>query len=63
MLMSISALSSNLITDLSQQYQQNPLQQIRKDFNQISSALQSGDLSGAQYAYSSFQQLLQDNQS
>ena len=63
MLMSISALSSNLITDLSQQYQQNPLQQIRKDFNQLASALQSGDLSGAQSAYSSIQQLLQDNQS
>jgi len=63
MLVSISALSSNLITDLSQQYQQNPLQQIRKDFNQLASALQSGDLSGAQSAYSSIQQLLQDNQS
>ena len=63
MLMSISALSSNLITDLSQQYQQNPLQQIRKDFNQLASALQSGDLSGTQSAYSSIQQLLQDNQS
>ncbi len=57
--MSISALSSNLITDLSQQQRQNPLQQIRQDFSQLSSALQSGDLSTAQSAYANIQQLMQ----
>jgi hypothetical protein len=59
--MSISALSSNLVNDLSQQ--QNPFRQIRQDFNQLASALQSGDLSGAQSAFSSLQQLLQGRQS
>src|SRR5271156_2024695 len=58
--MSISALSFNLITDLSQQ-QQNPFQEIKQDFNQLASALQSGDLSGAQSAYSNIQQLFQAN--
>lgn len=61
--MSISALSYNLITDLlqQQQQQQNPLQQMRKDFSQLASALQSGDLSTAQSAYSKIQQLMQQN--
>ena len=63
MLMSISSLASTLIADLSQQYQQNPLQQIRKDFKQLASALQSGDLSGARSAYASIEQLLPANQS
>jgi hypothetical protein len=63
MTMSISALSSNLITDLSQQQRQNPLQQMRQDFSQLASALQSGDLSTAQSAYSNLQQLLQAQQS
>ena len=58
--MSISALSSNLVNDLSQQ--QNPLRQIRQDFNQLASALQAGDLSGAQSAFSSLHQLLQGQQ-
>ncbi len=58
---SISALSYNLITDLLQQQQQNPLQQMRKDFSQLASALQSGDLSTAQSAYSKIQQLMQQN--
>ena len=53
--MSISALSSNLIADLSQQYQQNPFQKIQQDFKQLASDLQSGDLSGAQSAYASIQ--------
>jgi outer membrane protein assembly factor BamD (BamD/ComL family) len=53
---SISALSSNLVADLSQQ--QNPFQQVRQDFKQLSSALQSGNLSDAQSAYSSIQSLL-----
>ena len=61
--MSISALSSNLITDLSQQVRQNPFQQIQQDFKQLSSALQSGNFSDAQSAYSSIQQLLLGNQS
>jgi len=61
--MSISALSSNSVDDLSQQQRQNPFQQIRQDFNQLASALQSGDLSGAQSAYSNIQQLLQGQQS
>jgi DNA-binding FadR family transcriptional regulator len=60
--MSISALSFNLINDLSQQQRQNPFQQLRQDFSQLSSALQSGDLSGAQSAYSSLQKLLQSRQ-
>jgi DNA-binding FadR family transcriptional regulator len=58
--MSISALSSNLIADLSQQ-RQNPFQEIKQDFQQLASALQSGDLSGAQSAYSNIQQLLGAN--
>jgi hypothetical protein len=60
--MSISPLSSSLLSDLSQQHRQNPFQEIRQDFEQLSSALQSGDLSGAQSAYSSIQQLLQNYQ-
>jgi outer membrane protein assembly factor BamD (BamD/ComL family) len=55
--MSISALSSNLVSDLSQQ--QNPFQQVKQDFKQLASALQSGDLSDAQSAFSSIQTLLQ----
>ncbi len=59
--MSISALSSNLINDLSQQQRQNPFQQIKQDFQQLASALQSGDLQGAQSAYSNIQQVLGNN--
>jgi outer membrane protein assembly factor BamD (BamD/ComL family) len=58
---SISALSSNLISDLSRQQRQNPFQEIKQDFDQLASALQSGDLSGAQSAYSNIQQLLPAN--
>src|ERR1700733_13966556 len=57
--MSISAISSNLVNDLSQQ--QNPFRQIRQDFRQLASALQNGDLSDAQSAYSSIQQVLGAN--
>ncbi len=57
--MSISALSSNLISDLSQQ--QNPFKEIKQDFQQLASALQSGDLTDAQSAYSNIQQVLQAN--
>lgn len=60
--MSISALSSDLISDLSQQQWQNPFRQIKQDFNQLASALQSGNLSDAQSAYASIQQLLQAQQ-
>jgi len=55
--MSISALSSNLVNDLSQQ--QNPFREIRQDFKQLASALQSGSLSNAQSAYSNIQQVLE----
>jgi len=60
--MSISALSSSLVTDLSQQHRQNPFEQIQQDFSQLASALQSGNLTDAQSAYSSIQQLLSANQ-
>src|ERR1700722_19753996 len=58
--MSISAISSSLISDLSQQ-RQNPFQEIKQDFQQLATALQSGDLAGAQSAYSNIQQVLQAN--
>jgi DNA-binding FadR family transcriptional regulator len=58
--MSISALSSNLIADLSQQWQ-NPFHEIKQDFQQLASALQSGDLSGAQSAYANIEQVLGAN--
>jgi len=61
--MSISALSSNLVNDLSPQQWQNPFKEVRQDFEQLAGALQSGDLSGAQSAYSSIQQLLAANTS
>jgi hypothetical protein len=60
--MSISPLSTNLLSDLSQQHRQNPFQQIQQDFSQLASALQSGDLTDAQSAYSNIQQLLGSNQ-
>jgi hypothetical protein len=58
--MSISAVSSNLVNDLSQQ--QNPIREIRQDFKQLASALQSGSLSSAQSAYSNIQGVLQASQ-
>jgi DNA-binding FadR family transcriptional regulator len=61
--MSIAGLSSNSITNWRQQQQQNPFQQIKQDFKQLASALQSGDLSNAQSAYSSIQKILQGDQS
>jgi hypothetical protein len=60
--MSISALSSSLISDLAPQHWQNPFQEIKQNFQQLASALQSGNLPGAQSAYSNIQQLLQGNQ-
>jgi hypothetical protein len=56
--MPISALSSNLVNDLSQQ-QENPFRQVRQDFRELATALQNGDLSDAQSAYSNIQQVLQ----
>jgi len=61
--MSIAGLSSNSITNSWQQQQQNPFRQIKQDFKQLASALQSGDLSNAQSAYSSIQKILQASQS
>jgi DNA-binding FadR family transcriptional regulator len=60
--MSISPLSTNLLSDLSQQHRQNPFQEIKQDFSQLASALQSGNLTDAQSAYSNIQQLLGGNQ-
>ena len=60
--MSISPLSTNLVSDLSQQHRQNPFQEIKQDFSQLASALQSGNLTDAQSAYSNIQQLLGGNQ-
>ncbi len=56
--MSPSAVS---LTSASGQTQaQNPMKEIMQDFKQLASALKSGDLSGAQKAYSALQQLLPD---
>lgn len=60
--MSISPLSASLLSDLSQTHRQNPFQEVRQDFQQLASALQSGNLSDAQSAYSSIQQVLQSAQ-
>ncbi len=58
MSMSISPLSTSLLSDLSPQHRQNPFQEIKQDFSQLAGALQSGNLTDAQSAYSSIQQLL-----
>jgi len=60
--MSISSISS--VTDPYQTNQtngQNNFAQFRKDFQAIGSALQSGDLAGAQKAFTDLQQLLPDS--
>jgi len=57
--MSISGISAS--TDPYQTYQangQNNLKQFRQDFQDLASALQSGDLSGAQKAFAALQPLL-----
>jgi ribosomal protein S20 len=60
--MSISALSSNsLYTPVTSS--QSSGSTIQQDFKQLAQALQSNDLSGAQSAFSSLQQLLQSSQS
>ena len=55
--MSIDAISSSSISYQTYGMQTNS-QQISKYFDQLGQALQSGDLSGAQNAFSSLQQLL-----
>jgi hypothetical protein len=42
---------------------QNNFQQMRQDFKDLASTLQSGDLSGAQNAYAALQQIMQTAQS
>ncbi len=57
--MSISGISAS--TDPYEAYQangQNNLTQFRQDFQDLASALQSGDLSGAQKVFTTLQQLL-----
>ena len=58
--MSISSITPNTG---SPQTWQNVFQQRRQDFNQLSQALQSGDLAGAQQAFSDLQSLQSNNQS
>ena len=72
--MAISALSSNLATDTTPAWtwhegwrgyagndsqSQDPVQQAIEDYSQLAGSLQSGDLTGAQSAYSNLQQLVQ----
>jgi|SRR5215467_16089692 hypothetical protein len=57
--MSISSITPN--TALPQTWQ-NVFQQRRQDFGQLAQALQSGDLSGAQQAFSDLQSLQSSNQ-
>lgn len=59
--MSLAALSSNSIPGWSVGTYQNPFQLIKQDFEQLAGALQSGDLSQAQTAYSNIQELLEAN--
>ncbi len=56
--MSISALSSVPLSNTSGY--QDPFKEIQQDFNQLAKALQSGDLSAAQSAFSNLQQLQQN---
>lgn len=56
--MSISTLSSNPVSSMSGY--QDPFKQIKQDFDQLAKALQSGDLSAAQSAFSKLQQLQQN---
>jgi hypothetical protein len=59
--MSISGVSST--SGLSQTDSQSSVNQLRQTFKQLASSLQSGDLSGAQKAFSALETLLQSNQS
>jgi len=56
--MSISPLGPILISEYATYSQSNP----RQDFNALGKALQSGDLAGAQQAFSNLQQAQQANQ-
>ena len=58
--MSICSISSN--SSISQIDWRSLMNQWKQDFKQLASALQSGDLAGAQKAYSALQQLQQNNQ-
>lgn len=53
--MSVSSIGST--TGISQQQWRSSVRQARQDFDQLFQAMQSGDLSGAQQAYSALQQL------
>jgi hypothetical protein len=59
--MSISGVSSNPNAYQSSGVQSN-FKQVRQDFRDLASALQSGDLSGAQNAFAALQQLMQNAQ-
>ena len=59
--MSVSAVSSS--NNLSQAGSQGNAGQAGKLFKQLATSLKSGDLSGAQKAYSSLQKLMQSSQS
>jgi DNA-binding FadR family transcriptional regulator len=59
--MSVSSVSSNL--SLSQTDWRSLMNQWKQDFKQLASALQNGDLTGAQQAYTALQQLQQSSQS
>jgi hypothetical protein len=56
--MSISSVTSSLATGLSQANPPNLFKQLQQDFKQLNESLQSGDLSGAQQAYTSIQKLM-----
>jgi hypothetical protein len=58
--MSISALSSSSYSPATSS--QSTFNALKKDFNELSQALRSNDLSGAQAAFSDLQQLLQKSQ-
>jgi len=59
-IVSISSVSSN--SSLTQTDGRSLMHQWMQDFKQLASALQSGDLTGAQKAYAALQQLQQSNQ-
>jgi hypothetical protein len=59
--MSVSSVSSS--SSLTQTDWRSVTNQLKQDFKQLASSLQSGDLSGAQKAYATLQQLLQSTQS
>ena len=57
--MSISGVSSS--SGLSQTDSQSSVNQLRQTFKQLASSLQSGDLAGAQQAFTSLEKLLQSS--